>query len=188
MLPAAEFARRLREAHEFAALPMRALGKEYVGRTSELKPSVMPWTCHQLDWVPDARWSAHGKLAQLQSCAEQLRHVVARRRALLAARADRTFDATRTQGGRLLLFTPWCCMWNNVAIAVSEGILDDHDEMGWDLWLCIHVDRNEVAEEFGIVAWVPPEFAARVDAAVQTSVEEALSWIEERDIRPWEGA
>ena len=82
MLAAAEFARRVREAQEFAALSMRALGKAYLGRTSELEPSVRPWTCYQLDWVPDARWSAYGKLARLHLCGEELRRVVARRRTL----------------------------------------------------------------------------------------------------------
>ena len=186
MLARDEFNVRISEAHAFAAWSISAKGASYDGRSAELRPRVLPWTYYELGWKPEEKLRGYGDLAALHLCIGTMKDLVCVRRAMLGSIGLRGATETGKRQGRLVLFEPWVSTGFRVTQRVSQGIVDEHDEMGWDLWVCIHAKRERM-RQFGIVAYVPLEFDERVDAAVRENPDGVMSWIEEADVQPWEG-
>src|SRR5215471_2094838 len=138
MLARAEFDVRISEAHAFSAWSISAKGANYDGRSAELRPKVLPWTYYELGWQPEEKLRGYGDLAALHLCVGTMKEIVGLRRAMLGAIGLPVPTGTGKRDGRLVLFEPWISTGFRVPQVVSQGIVDEYDEMGWDLWVCIH--------------------------------------------------
>jgi hypothetical protein len=77
------------------------------------------------------------------------------------------------QGG-LLYFDPSMTLSDGAALVSSAGYFDNHNVPPWDTWLCLADDRF-------LVSWVPPAYAALVDAGIDVNPEGCILWARNAD-------
>ena len=106
-----------------------------------------------------------------QSCQE----TVDRRRAALAAQAS---DAPPVEG-RLLLYDPRITL--HEGLATDSGVFDENDAPCWEFWVTVIAARPAVrdggwAQDWALVAWVPPPCLDAAKYGVSVMPTEASSW------------
>src|SRR5262245_40129957 len=131
----AELDRRIGEARSLCRRRLAEQGRAYTGRSPGLRPLSQPWEF--VDRENHAR--------TLHASWEVVEVLVAARREAGVFAAD---DAPE-HDGRLACFRPLQTAWFELMMSLSNGILDAHDEIGWDLWVCIDDADPGDAWEFG---------------------------------------
>jgi hypothetical protein len=113
----------------------------------------------------------------LRRCVE---HVAATRSRLLREREIANVPAeTALRQGLLLGHDIASCTRDQLPHAISP-IFDLDDQIGWDTWLdCLHLESADKTREDHrvLLAWIPQDIIADVDAAAMTSCTDCLVWI-----------
>jgi hypothetical protein len=65
----------------------------------------------------------------------------------------------------------------------SGGLLNRYDGVGWDWWLGVHdPEPHGDTWDGGVVAWIPDEHVAAIQAGIDANPEGCLRWIDEHDV------
>ncbi len=108
-----------------------------------------------------------------------LRHVAARRLAILGRSWRRTLDPLG--GGRLLLWYPALPSSQGAARAATAGLFDDRDCPPWDTWVAFVEEDDTIRPESRyLVAWIPPSLTAIAGLGVAVAGAGSLGWLGER--------
>ncbi len=81
--------------------------------------------------------------------------------------------------GRLLLFYASDSLCDGTAEAASEGYFDHENQPPWDTWVHFLIEpptSPEDTESSVVVSWVPPDFVALVERAIEQNPEQCLAW------------
>lgn len=92
-----------------------------------------------------------------------------------------TIPAGELRGGRLLVYFPDQELADGAAEVESRGFLDVNNAPPWDAWVAF-VQLAPDSGDSHLLAWVPPEFLALVEAGIRVNPEECITWLEDADI------
>jgi len=82
-----------------------------------------------------------------------------------------TAERPDTVAGRILIYAPDQTLSEGASEQASGGFLNVDDEPAWDMWLYYEADH--------LIAWVPEEFVAGVDAGIAVNSTLCLNWAED---------
>lgn len=108
--------------------------------------------------------------------------VAARRRALLPGAGVRAAPPA----GRWAAYDPDGSDFSQLARSETNGLFDDADCPGWDLWVaCIGTAETNVPWSRSLVVWVPETLVERFDRGLSMMPTSAVLWVDDPFLRRW---
>jgi hypothetical protein len=88
--------------------------------------------------------------------------------------------------GRLVIYYPDAEVTDGASEAASDAFFDLYDAPPWGTWVAYFEDPNASADSaYGayLVAWVPEELVAQVEAGVEVNCVSAVVWLDQAEVR-----
>lgn len=150
-------------------------------RSAELRPLMRPENVFESDHYDQATWSTYVHSQSIHNTAAEVERLAEERARLLGQRGHYPARmAPHLADGRLLLSAPDYGYYDGASEYDSDGYIDVGDAPPWDTWVGFATGDADLAQRFyegAIIAWVPPQFVARVDAGIDVSFVNNIVWL-----------